>query len=495
MKILLIYPEVPTTFWSLRHALRFISKKSSEPPLGLLTVAAMLPGEWEKKLIDMNVSPLTDDQISWADYVFLSGMNVHTESIREIIRRCNKLGVKIVAGGPLFTFDYKEFSGIDHFILNEAEITLPMFLKDLQDGCPKQIYSSDIFPDISQTPIPRWDLLEIKKYSTMSVQYSRGCPYNCDFCSITMLNGRKPRTKSKDQFLAELDTLYKIGWRDTVFVVDDNFIGKKTKLKKEILPVLIEWNEKRNHPFSYLTEVSINLADDEELVKLMVEAGFYSVFVGIETTHERSLEECGKINNLKRDILASVKKLHQQGLVVAGGFIIGFDNDPPNIFEQQINFIQQSGIVTAMVGLLNAPSGTHLFQRLKQENRLLKISSGDNMDGSMNFIPKMNYAELKKGYKKVLRTIYSQKEYYKRIKSFLKEYNPPTIKPIRINIQAIQAFIKSLWILGILEKGKRFYWKLLFISLFKEQKKFPIIITMAIYGFHFRQVVGSIASD
>ena len=492
MKILFIYPETPSTFWSFRNALKFISKKSSEPPLGLLTVAAMLPEEWEKKLIDMNVSNLEDDHIRWADYVFISGMNVHLNSFKEVVRRCNNLGVKVVAGGPLVTTDYQVIEGVDHFILNEAEITLPPFLEDLQKGTPKYIYQTNDYPDITQTPIPMWSLLDQKKYASMSVQYSRGCPYNCEFCSITMLNGRKPRTKSTEQFITELESLYRNGWRSDVFIVDDNFIGNKRKLKTELLPALIAWSEKRNYPYSFTTEVSINLADDEELVRLMVKAGFKHTFVGIETVNDESLVECGKSQNLQRDIVASVKKLQRQGLIVSGGFIVGFDNDPPSIFEQQIRFIQKSGIVTAMVGLLNAPSGTRLFQRLKSENRLLNIMSGDNMDGSMNFIPKMNYQKLKEGYKQVIETIYSQKEYYERVKTFLKEYQLPSSHVKRLSLNEVKAFFKSIWILGLREKGKLYYWKLLFFSIFKYPKKFPLAITMAIYGFHFRKVTQTI---
>jgi len=489
MKILLIYPETPTTFWSFQNALKFVSKKSSEPPLGLLTVAAMLPEAWEKKLIDMNVSRLTDKAILWADYVFISGMNVHLKSLREVIKRCNQLGVKVVAGGPFCTTDYQKLEGVDHFVLNEAEITLPEFIQDLENGCPQPIYTSTEFPDISLTPIPLWDLLDQKKYASMSVQYSRGCPYNCEFCSITFLNGRTPRTKSKTQFIAELESLYQSGWRGSVFIVDDNFIGNKKKLKQEILPVLIEWSQTHKYPFSFTTEVSINLADDEELVKLMVQAGFEHTFVGIETPNDASLDECGKSQNRKRDLVDSVKKLQRCGLNVSGGFIVGFDHDPPTIFEQQIKFIQQSGIVTAMVGLLNAPSGTRLFQRLKKENRLLDIMSGDNMDGSMNFIPIMSPHKLKEGYKQILQTIYAPKAYYERVKTFLQEYQLPFKKPHRLTWCDFKAFIRSIWIIGILEKGKRFFWQLFFFSLFKCPEKFHLTITMSIYGFHFRRVV------
>lgn len=492
MKILFIYPETPPTFWSFRNALSFISKKSSEPPLGLITIASMLPAEWEKKLIDMNVSPLKDKHLRWADYVFITGMNVHKESFKNVVKRCNQIGVAVVAGGPMCTTDYHEFEGVSHFILNEAEITLPLFLQDLQNGCVKHIYKTDEFPDVSQTPPPMWDLLEMKKYAAMSIQYSRGCPFNCEFCSITMLNGHKPRVKGTKQFLAELETLYQKGWRDAVFIVDDNFIGNKKQLKTKLLPALIEWSGQHHQPFTFFTEASINLADDEELLELMAKAGFDHIFIGIESPNDQSLRECGKKQNLQRDLLASVKKMHHHGLRVSGGFIVGFDQDPPNIFEQQINFIQNSGIVTAMVGLLNAPVGTKLFNRLKSENRLLDQFTGNNTDGSINFIPKMNYQRLMDGYKKVLTTIYSQKAYYERVKLFLNEYHLPFPTAGKVNFKEVKAFIKSMFILGILERGSRYYWKLFFLSLFRHPKKFPLAITLAVYGFHFRRVVETI---
>lgn len=492
MKILLVYPETPSTFWSFRHALKFVARKSSEPPLGLLTVAAILPENWEKKLVDLNVSELTDKQILWADYVFLSGMNVHIQSFSAQVKRCKALGVKIVAGGPMVTTDYEQFPEVDHFVLNEAEITLPLFLQDLAAGRPQHIYKTDQFPDITQTPAPLWQLLKIKRYASMNVQYSRGCPFNCEFCSVTQLNGRLARTKSAAQFLHELDTLHAAGWRGNVFIVDDNFIGNKRRLKSDLLPALIAWSADHHYPFSFTTEASINLADDEELVQLLVKAGMRTVFVGIETPNTASLAECGKAQNMQRDIVSSVKKLQQQGLIVHGGFIIGFDNDPHTIFEDQISFIQKSGIVTAMVGLLTALSGTHLFKRLKSENRLLNLSTGNNMDGSLNFIPKMNRQKLLTGYKSVLNTIYSQKEYYERVKTFLREYHLPRQGGLKLSWRDIRAFFRSIWMLGIVEKGRTYYWKLLLFSLWNCPKKFALAMTLAIYGFHFRRVIETI---
>jgi radical SAM superfamily enzyme YgiQ (UPF0313 family) len=267
----------------------------------------MLPQEWDKKLIDMNVSNLTDSDILWADYVFISAMVVQRESVGNVIRRCRRLNTNMVAGGPLFSSESEEFEEIDHLVLDEAEITLPLFLEDLSKGSTKHIYTSQERPDITKTLLPMWSLIDMKKYTAMSLQYSRGCPFDCDFCNIAVLHGRNVRTKSSDQTMAELDAFYDRGWRSDVFIVDDNFIGNKRKLKEEILPAMIEWQQNRKYPFSLSTQVSINLADDEELVRLLVTAGFDRVFVGIESPNEESLVECNKRQNEHRDIVPRIR--------------------------------------------------------------------------------------------------------------------------------------------------------------------------------------------
>lgn len=489
LKILLVYPQYPDTFWGFKHALKFISKKASFPPLGALTVAAMLPESWEKKLVDMNVTRLTDEDIRWADYVFISAMIVQQNSVKEVVTRCKRLGIKTVAGGPLFTTGYEEFQEVDHFVLGEAEITLPLFLRDLEKGSARHLYMSKERPDISKTPVPLWSLIDKKKYSSMSLQYSRGCPFNCEFCDIIVLNGHKPRTKTRDQMLAELEAIYQQGWRASVFIVDDNFIGNKKKLKAETLPAIIEWQKRRKHPFALSTEASINLADDEELMQMMVEAGFNTVFVGIETPNEESLVECNKLQNRNRDMVASVKRIQNHGMEVQGGFIVGFDSDPLSIFESQISFIQKSGIVTAMVGLLNAPPGTPLYRRLKGESRLLKSITGDNTDCSMNFTPKMNYETLINGYKHIMDTIYSPHNYYARIRAFLKEYRPYRKQRSKIYFYHVKAVLKSIWFLGIRENGRWHYWRMVIATLLKYPRKFPLSISLAIYGYHFRKVI------
>ncbi len=497
MKILLVYPQYPDAFWSFKYALKFISKRAAFPPLGLLTVAAMLPEEWQKKLVDMNTTALIDEDIKWADYVFISAMIVQQESVKEVIARCGELHTKTVAGGPLFTTGYEQFNlgDVDHLVLGEAEDTLPLFLEDLQKGCAQHIYESSEHPEITKTPIPLWELVDMGKYASMNVQYSRGCPFNCEFCDIIILNGHRPRTKDKEQLVAEFEALYGQGWRGSVFIVDDNFIGNKRKLKEETLPAIIKWSWGRKYPFRFFTEASINLADDEQLMQLMTKAGFDTVFVGIETPNEESLVECSKFQNVNRDLVASVKKMQNYGLEVQGGFIVGFDSDPVSIFKSQINFIQKSGIVTAMVGLLNAPPGTRLYHRLKKENRLLPYGSGDNTDGTMNFIPKMNQETLITGYKNVVKTIYSAKPYYERIKTFLEEYKPQKPRKAaegKIHFYEIKALIKSMWVLGVKEKGRRHYWGLFSSTLLRKPRLFPLFITLTVYGFHFRKVAEKI---
>jgi radical SAM superfamily enzyme YgiQ (UPF0313 family) len=488
MKILLVYPNYPETFWSFKHALKFIGKKATHPPLGLLTVGALLSQEWEKRLVDMNVTTLRDTDIEWADYVFISAMSIQTASVKSVIERCKRLGVKIVAGGPLFTTGYEEFEGVDHFVLNEAEITLPLFLEDLQNGCARHLYTSQTLSDIDKTPIPLWELIDMKKYAIMSLQYSRGCPYHCEFCDIPYLYGNKVRIKSKDRIIAELESLHAHGWRGEVFFVDDNFIGNMRKLKREFLPALTEWMERKRYPFVFNTEASIDLADDEELMQLMVQAGFTGVFVGIETPNEASLAECNKVQNKNRDLIASVKKIQEFGLNVTAGFIIGFDNDPPSIFERLSAFIQDSGIVSAMVGLLNAPRGSKLYERLLKEGRIVQDVTGDNTDFTINFIPRMDYETLIRGYGRVIKGIYSSEPYYRRIKLFLRDFKYMQKKTFQFHFYYIGAFFKTILFLGIIDEERMYYWKIFFWSLFKRTQLFPWALVFTVYGYQYRKV-------
>jgi radical SAM superfamily enzyme YgiQ (UPF0313 family) len=491
MKILLVYPKYPDSFWSFKHAMRFISKKASVPPLGLITIAAMLPKSWEKRLVDLNVSPLKSIDICWADYVFISAMSIQKESVEVVIAECLKNNTKMVAGGPLFTQEFENYPQIDHFILNEAEITLAPFLDALASGnIPDRVYKTDQFADITTTPIPEYELLSRKDYVVMNIQVTRGCPFSCDFCEITTLLGNKVRMKGTGQILAELEALYHLNWRGPVLIVDDNFIGNKHEIKTNLLPAMMQWTQNHNFPFTFETQTSINLADDDELLTMMVAAGFVSTFIGIETPDEVSLQNCHKSQNENRDLLQSVKKIQKAGMSVSGGFIVGFDSDTSSVFQKQIDFIQQSGIVSAMVGILHAPKNTKLYKRLKSENRLVNASSGNNTDASMNFLTKMNPKDLLEGYNGLIRSIYSIKPYYKRVRQFLLNYEQLHAVKRRARFSLIRSFLKTVYIIGIANKGRREFWKLVIWTLFKRPLLFKEAIQFAVYGYHFRIVYG-----
>jgi radical SAM superfamily enzyme YgiQ (UPF0313 family) len=446
----------------------------------------MLPGEWPKKLVDMNVTELTENDLAWADCAFISGMVVQRESARETIARCKEAGLKIVAGGPLFTSESDQFEDVDHFVLNEAELTLPPFLEALEEGCAKRTYETSEFCDIRKTPAPMWELIHFKHYASMSIQFSRGCPFNCEFCNVTALLGHRSRIKTVEQIIAELDGLYDLGWRGQVFFVDDNFIGNKAYLKGHLLPSLIEWQKgKKRIPFN--TEASVNLADDQPLMEMMVKAGFDAVFIGIETPNEESLAECSKLQNKNRNLLESVKCIQRAGLQVQGGFIVGFDSDTPSIFQRQIEFIQKSGIVTAMVGLLNAPPGTRLYERMRKEGRLNGLISGDNVDGTTNILPKMGLDALREGYTNIMQHIYSPKPYYKRAMTFLREYKAPKIRT-PLDFHRMLGLLRSSIRLGIFGRERFQYWKILFWTLFRRPQLFTMAVTFAIYGHHFRKI-------
>jgi radical SAM superfamily enzyme YgiQ (UPF0313 family) len=486
MNILLISPETPDTFWSFKHVLRFVSKKSTFPPLGLLTVAAMLPREWQLKLVDLNVTALNEADLRSADVVMISAMIVHEASVRKVVARCHALGKRVIAGGPLFTTGHDSFPEIEHFVLGEAEEVMPQLVADLESGRVKHIYHAPNRPSMALTPVPRWDLVNFKNYVTMAVQFSRGCPFDCEFCDIIVMNGRTPRTKSPSQVIEELEMLRARGWKDMVFIVDDNFIGNK-KRTRELLRELIAWRRRTKPKMGFFTEASVNLADDAELRALMIEAGFRKVFVGIETPVAESLAECRKLQNQGRDLVGAVRTLQRDGMQVMGGFIVGFDSDTPDIFKRQFDFIQSSGVVTAMVGLLTALPQTRLYHRLKREGRLVTKSTGNNTDATLNFHPKLNREFLESGYRELMKKLYEPRAYYQRTRTFLKNHRP-TGPQLRLSWADFCAFVKSFWLLGVWYRGRVAYWRFFWGTLLKRPRQFREAIELAIMGHHFRRV-------
>lgn len=487
MKALLINPEFPDTYWSFRHALPFEHKRCAFPPLGLLTVSALLPKFWKRRLVDLNVRSLKSSDINWADIVFVTGMLVQKESVHDVVDRCKELGKRVVLGGPYVTTTIEDLPTVDHIFLGEAETTLPQFLEDLERGVAKRTYQAAERPPLALTPVADFALAEMKRYSAMSVQYSRGCPFNCEFCDIIEIYGRVPRTKSNQQMLAEFDALLALGWRGTVFIVDDNFIGNKKNVRR-LLPALTKWQESNGHPFSLLTEASVNLADDDELLGEMQRAGFRRVFLGIETPVEESLKEAQKSQN-RGDLLAAVKKIQSYGMEVMAGFIVGFDNDPEDIFDRQIDFIRESAIPLAMVGLLTALPDTQLWRRLEKEGRLLGESSGNNTNCALNFVPKMDATLLVEGYKSIMRTIYRPSEYYPRALASLKRTTQEFPEPVRVKIlSGFAAFFRVVLKLGVLDRERKEFWRFLALTLRRHREQFPQSMRLAAMGYHFRKL-------
>jgi radical SAM superfamily enzyme YgiQ (UPF0313 family) len=483
-KVLLVYPSIPTTYWSYRYALPFVRRKAVMPPLGLLTVAALLPPEFELRLADTNVAPLRAEDVDWADLVFVSAMIVQKASFEEVVRLCRERGRTVVAGGPYPSSSHELIRGVDHFVLDEAELTLPPFLRDLERGSPKRVYRSSEKPDIGCTPVPRYDLVDTSLYETMPVQYSRGCPFECEFCDIIEMFGRKPRTKTPGQFLREVEAVYATGFRGSLFIVDDNFVGNKLRARG-MLRQLVAWQRGRGYPFSLATEASITLAQDEELLSLMAEAGFAMVFVGIETPDAGALARSGKTQNLREDILASVARIQERGLEVSGGFIVGFDGEGEDIFARQRRFIQAAAVPTAMVGLLMALPNTRLARRLAAEGRLLEDCQGNNThDLRLNYVPQMPAQRLLAGYKRLLAGIYSPRAYFRRCRALLSRMPRRPSVPGGLRAGDTAAFFRSLRRQGLSGYGLRYLGFLLWTALTRPAR-FPLAVTLSVRGHHY----------
>jgi radical SAM superfamily enzyme YgiQ (UPF0313 family) len=488
VRVLLINPEFPDTYWSFRHALSFDGKRSAYPPLGLLTVSALLPRAWERRLVDLEVRRLKGSDIEWADIIFVTAMLVQQESLRRVVARCKARGKRVVLGGPYVSTSTENLPEADHIFIGEAETTLPQFVKDLERGEAKHFYQAAERPPLAATPVADFRLAELKRYAAMSVQYSRGCPFQCEFCDIIEIYGRVPRTKSNQQMLAEFDELLRLGWRGTVFVVDDNFIGNKRNVKR-LVPELADWQERNGHPFSLLTEASVNLAEDGDLLSGMRRAGFRRVFLGIETPVEESLREAQKTQNTRRSLLDSVKKIQSYGMEVMGGFIVGFDHDPEDIFDRQINFIRESAIPLAMVGLLTALPDTQLWRRLKQEGRLIGESCGNNTSVSLNFVPKMDPARLVEGYRSVLQTIYNSGEYYERALECLKRVSGGGPERNYYSLMnGLLAFTRIVLKLGLLDRERREFWRFFHRCITEHREDFAHSMQLAAMGYHFRKL-------
>jgi radical SAM superfamily enzyme YgiQ (UPF0313 family) len=490
-RALLVYPELPPTYWSMKYAMRFIGKKASLPPLGLLTVAALLPQEWDLTLVDMNVEPLTDAAIAGADIVLTSSMIVQRESLERVVERCKALGKTVVAGGPFPTASPERIAGVDHFVLGEAEITLPPFLRDFERGRAERVYADAARPDIARTPVPRFDLLRREKYSSMALQYSRGCPHSCEFCDIIELFGRKPRTKTPAQFLDEMTVLHAGGYEGSLFVVDDNFIGNRREVKA-LLPQVASWQRERNYPFALFTEATLALAEDDALMDGMVEAGFNMVFLGIETPDRCTLESVGKRQNLKSDMLASVRAIQHRGMEVSAGFVIGFDTDPEDIFDRQIRFIEDAGIPTAMVGLLAAVPNTRLHRRLAAEGRLIDESGGNNThDLRLNFVPRMDTRTLLAGYKRVLAELYKPRRYFRRCLDLLKNLKVHRTSHRRVRATELRAFVLSL-LAQTFSRYSCAYLGFLARGFLARPRMIAETVTMAIKGHHFFKITRNV---
>ena len=483
MRALLVYPEWPDTYWSFKHALPFEGKRSVFPPLGLLTVASVLPKSWEKRLVDVNVRTVKDADLAWADVVLVSAMFVQREGMLKILARCRERGLRTVVGGPITSCMEDISLYADHVVVGEAEEIVPELIAGLERGDAKPMYKAAHLPGLDLTPLPGLDLLDPKHYSSMAIQFSRGCPFNCEFCDIIEIYGRKPRTKSPAQVVAELEQLLARKWRGSIFIVDDNFIGNKRKAK-ELLPVMAEWNMRHGCPFSFYTEASINLADDAELLQMMKEANFDRVFLGIETPAEESLKEAQKMQNTRRSLLESVRRIQSYGIEVMAGFIVGFDSDPPDIFDRQVQFIQESAIPLAMVGLLQALPGTQLYRRLQKERRLVGEANGDNLDCRLSFIPRMDTQQLLEGFRSIMQRIYNPKNYYARVRHFL-EQSQPNGRQCSLNLANCRALARSILRQGIFSRYALSYWRLFLAASTRYRRSFRSAIRLAIMGYHF----------
>src|ERR1700720_326180 len=460
IKVLMVWPSFPASFWSLGEVMQMVPERSLVPPLGLITVAALCPAQWEIRLVDLAFQDLRDEDILWADLVMVSAMAVQRKSVRLILERASKLNRRTMIGGPYASSDPDALLPLaDHVVVGEPDEIFPQIAFDLERGSARRLYSIEEKPDVSRTPVPRFDLLALNKYTFMSVQFSRGCPFTCEFCDIITIYGRRPRTKSPAQLIGELDALLRLGWRKEVFVVDDNFIGNH-KAALELAQELEGWQRRNRYPFGFFTEASIDLASRPALLDAMVKANFCRVFVGIESPSAESLKETKKFQNLRRDPLDSIRVIQQHGLWVMGGFIVGFDSDPPDIFDQQIEFVERAAIPWAMTGVLQAPPTTPLYERMKREGRLIQNSLESSNFSPPNFQTVLPLPELLGGLKRMLLTLYDPSQFYERVLDSLERWHArPEQKASAISLRyLLTVLLKSVWKQGVLSRYRGAYW-------------------------------------
>ena len=486
-KALLVYPEFRNSYWGFQYALPLFGRKSMHSPLSLCTVAALLPPTWEIELVDMNVEPLTDAHIERAEIVLTTGMGIQSTSMYQVLERARKMGKLTVLGGPFASGSTDRVEGkADVMVLDEGELTIAPFLEDLERGTLKKVYRSEAKPDLSMSPVPRFDLIKLNKYSVIDIQYSRGCPFNCEFCDIIELYGRVPRTKSPAQLLAEFDALLALGYRGAVFLVDDNFIGNKKNVRL-MMPELIAWQERNDYPFFISTEASVNLAEDAPLLADMRRAGFTRVFVGIETPSLDSLKETQKYQNTRKDLASAVHDIQEAGMEVLAGFIVGFDNDTPDIFDAQIEFITQATIPWAMVGTLTAIPNTQLWRRLAKENRLTGFTEGDQF-GRPNFRTRMDPDVLYTGFLRILRSIYEPEAYYGRMLRMMDRQDAAghitrtrTETPFKI----FQLLLLCSVVMGIKSDYRGVFWRSLAHVVTRYPKRLAQFLISCVTGHHF----------
>lgn len=501
LKVLLVWPRFPSSFWTFDGVLDLVPIEAEQPPLGLLTVAALCPKSWTLRLIDRSFEDLGDEDILWADLVMVSGMRVQKDDIREILLRARALGKRTMIGGPFASSEPDLLSRLaDHVVVGEPDEIFPEIASNLEQGSAKRLYEVKEKPDVSKTPLPRFDLLKIDKYASMAIQFSRGCPFQCEFCDIITIYGRRPRTKSPAQLMAELDALYELGWRDQVFIVDDNFIGNH-KLALELALELQEWQKRRGYPILFYTEASIDLAQKPELIDAMVKANFFYVFIGIESPSPKSLKEARKFQNLRRDPLECVHFIQSQGLWVTAGFIIGFDSDTETIFEEQRDFIERAAIPWAMAGFLQAPPTTPLFDRMMKEGRLLLDTTATSNFDPPNFKTLIPLPVLLKGFKETLSSLYAPSAFYDRCYRSLQQWKArePQKSPEIPFGPMLGILVRSIVRQGLLSNYRGAYWRFLVRLIGRwlfVPRKLSFGFAMLLSGHHFipyaRRVTGQL---